>query len=172
MSETTMDAAARRKVAGEWLAELGGDEAALRRALRSLRGEEVGELLTSGEPALDAARMAALDARLKQRAALPITSAARVLTALRATHGLKSADVAREVGIGAAHYAVLERGEQEATLRTALALWRYWARALPGLRFEELFGGELSAADAPARAKQPTTRRRPAQKKPAKKATR
>lgn len=148
----------RKRLLKEWIAELGGDAVAVRRALRCTQAA-LDAALGSGDEAAHLDAITAIDAALRSRADQTDRSYGRILRALRVASGETSDAVARACVIATSRMAEYERGHVKPTLDVALRLWRHFAARYPGLRFEEIFGGELAAGDVTRRCAElsPTT---------------
>lgn len=149
MSSTTMSRVDRRRHLREWLDEVGGDPKDLRRALRCTTA--VLDAALNGEAIKDADAGAAIDAALTSRAEHSDRGYGRILRALRTQTGETSEQVARACQIASTRMPEYERGVVCPTLTVALRLWRHFAAQVPGLRFEEIFGGELAAGEVASR---------------------
>lgn len=145
----TLSKRERRRLLTEWAQELGGDLAAVRRVCMVTQAAI--DAAMAGRDVPDADHAARLDAKLCERASGQDTSSGRVLRALRTQTGETSDAVARATLVATSRMAEYERGVVQPTLAVALRLWRHYAAQLPGLRFEEVFGGELAAGAVAAR---------------------
>lgn len=153
----------RKRLLKEWIAELGGDAVAVRRILRCTQAAlDVainGADDVNGDEAAHLDAITAIDAALRSRADQTDRSYGRVLRALRMASGQTSDAVARACVIATSRMTEYERGQVKPTLDVALRLWRHFAARYPGLRFEEVFGGDLAAGDVTRRCAEltPTT---------------
>lgn len=149
VNDKTLSRQERKRLMREWLKELGDDVVALRRVLRCTTAALDAAL--AGEAIRDEAAVASMDAALIARAEQTDRGYGRILRALRTQTGETSETVARACQIASTRMPEYERGIVCPTLTVALRLWRHFAAQVPGLRFEEVFGGELAAGEVASR---------------------